>query len=113
MTTKMISEETLQPQEQEETRITPRDLRRVFWRSFQMEFSWNYERQMNLAFVYAQLLQQLGARVMVYGECGQLPGETPLDEPISLSPPLSRVSLTAYSRKASSATSTRPGALRR
>ena len=53
MTTKTISEETLQPQEQEETRITPRDLRRVFWRSFQMEFSWNYERQMNLAFVYA------------------------------------------------------------
>ncbi|MDU2776196.1 MAG: PTS system mannose/fructose/sorbose family transporter subunit IID, partial [Klebsiella grimontii] len=53
MTTKMISEETLRPQEQEETRITPRDLRRVFWRSFQMEFSWNYERQMNLAFVYA------------------------------------------------------------
>ncbi|STV34859.1 PTS system protein [Klebsiella pneumoniae] len=53
MTTKMISEETLQPQAQEETRITPRDLRRVFWRSFQMEFSWNYERQMNLAFVYA------------------------------------------------------------
>lgn len=51
MTTKMISEETLQPQAQEETRITPRDLRRVFWRSFQMEFSWNYERQMNLAFV--------------------------------------------------------------
>lgn len=53
MTTKMISEETLQPQAQEEARITPRDLRRVFWRSFQMEFSWNYERQMNLAFVYA------------------------------------------------------------
>ncbi|HBW0856139.1 PTS system mannose/fructose/sorbose family transporter subunit IID [Klebsiella variicola] len=53
MTTKTISEETLQPQEQEETQITPRDLRRVFWRSFQMEFSWNYERQMNLAFVYA------------------------------------------------------------
>ncbi|MCS5932025.1 PTS system mannose/fructose/sorbose family transporter subunit IID [Klebsiella pneumoniae subsp. pneumoniae] len=54
MTTKMISEETLQPQAQEETRITPRAIyRRVFWRSFQMEFSWNYERQMNLAFVYA------------------------------------------------------------
>ena len=53
MTTKMISEETLQLQAQEEARITPRDLRRVFWRSFQMEFSWNYERQMNLAFVYA------------------------------------------------------------
>ena len=33
---------------------------------------------------HAQLLQQLGAVVMVYGECGQPPGETPLDEPISL-----------------------------
>ncbi|QDK19873.1 PTS system mannose/fructose/sorbose family transporter subunit IID [Leclercia adecarboxylata] len=51
MTTK-ISEETL-PQVQDENVINARDLRRVFWRSFQMEFSWNYERQMNLAFVYA------------------------------------------------------------
>ncbi len=51
MTTKMISEETL-PDVQDEKAITTRDLRRVFWRSFQMEFSWNYERQMNLAFVY-------------------------------------------------------------
>ncbi|GAL60246.1 mannose-specific phosphotransferase system enzyme IID component [Pseudescherichia vulneris NBRC 102420] len=51
MTTKMISEETL-PDVQDEKVITARDLRRVFWRSFQMEFSWNYERQMNLAFVY-------------------------------------------------------------
>ncbi|ARJ44192.1 PTS mannose transporter subunit IID [Pantoea alhagi] len=40
---------------QAEPQITPRDLRRVFWRSFQMEFSWNYERQMNLAFVYAMM----------------------------------------------------------
>ncbi|URQ62501.1 PTS system mannose/fructose/sorbose family transporter subunit IID [Pantoea alhagi] len=40
---------------QTEPQITPRDLRRVFWRSFQMEFSWNYERQMNLAFVYAMM----------------------------------------------------------
>ncbi len=52
MTTKMISEETL-PETQNENAINARDLRRVFWRSFQMEFSWNYERQMNLAFVYA------------------------------------------------------------
>ncbi|AUY38086.1 MULTISPECIES: PTS system mannose/fructose/sorbose family transporter subunit IID [Leclercia] len=52
MTTKMISEETL-PETQDENAINARDLRRVFWRSFQMEFSWNYERQMNLAFVYA------------------------------------------------------------
>jgi len=48
----MISEETL-PETQNENAINARDLRRVFWRSFQMEFSWNYERQMNLAFVYA------------------------------------------------------------
>jgi len=48
----MISEET-QPETQDENAINARDLRRVFWRSFQMEFSWNYERQMNLAFVYA------------------------------------------------------------
>ena len=27
----------------------------VFWRSFQMEFSWNYERQMNLAYCYAMI----------------------------------------------------------
>ncbi|POU74862.1 PTS mannose transporter subunit IID [Leclercia sp. LSNIH6] len=51
MTTK-ISEETL-PETQDENAINACDLRRVFWRSFQMEFSWNYERQMNLAFVYA------------------------------------------------------------
>ena len=47
--TKMISDSEKAPA----PTITPRDLRRVFWRSFQMEFSWNYERQMNLAFVYA------------------------------------------------------------
>lgn len=50
MTTKMISDDDAQTAE---SVITARDLRRVFWRSFQMEFSWNYERQMNLAFVYA------------------------------------------------------------
>lgn len=33
--------------------ITQKDLNRIFWRSFQMEFSWNYERQMNLAYAYA------------------------------------------------------------
>lgn len=35
--------------------ITQKDLNRIFWRSFQMEFSWNYERQMNLAYAYALL----------------------------------------------------------
>ncbi|MGM0125545.1 PTS system mannose/fructose/sorbose-specific IID component [Enterococcus sp. AZ194] len=36
-------------------KITKKELSSVFWRSFQMEFSWNYERQMNLAYVYAMI----------------------------------------------------------
>ncbi|KAF1299646.1 PTS mannose transporter subunit IID [Enterococcus sp. JM4C] len=36
-------------------KITKKELNSVFWRSFQMEFSWNYERQMNLAYVYAMI----------------------------------------------------------
>jgi len=39
----------------EKSEITKKELNRVFWRSFQMEFSWNYERQMNLAYVYAMI----------------------------------------------------------
>lgn len=35
--------------------ITKRDLRSVFWRSFLMEFSWNYERQMNLAYAFTMI----------------------------------------------------------
>lgn len=33
--------------------ITKKDLNKVFWRSFGMEWSWNYERQMNVAFAHA------------------------------------------------------------
>ncbi len=32
-----------------------KNLIKSFWRSFQMEFSWNYERQMNMAYVYAMI----------------------------------------------------------
>lgn len=38
-----------------ELKITKKDLNKVFWRSFQMEFSWNYERQMNMAYAYAMI----------------------------------------------------------
>ncbi len=38
-----------------ENLITKKDLNKVFWRSFQMEFSWNYERQMNMAYAYAMI----------------------------------------------------------
>lgn len=46
MTMKMISEDDRQ-QVDTAGEVTARDLRRVFWRSFMMEFSRNYERQMN------------------------------------------------------------------
>ncbi|MBO0481385.1 PTS system mannose/fructose/sorbose family transporter subunit IID [Candidatus Enterococcus courvalinii] len=41
--------------ENNELKITKKELSKVFWRSFQMEFSWNYERQMNLAYCYAMI----------------------------------------------------------
>ncbi|MBS0970964.1 MULTISPECIES: PTS system mannose/fructose/sorbose family transporter subunit IID [Yersiniaceae] len=53
MTMKMISEEQAVETVEPHQALSAKELRRVFWRSFQMEFSWNYERQMNLAFVYA------------------------------------------------------------
>lgn len=55
MTTKTSNEEELDVQVEESPEISKKDLNRLFWRSFQMEFSWNYERQMNLAFVYAMI----------------------------------------------------------
>lgn len=33
--------------------LTKKDLMRTFWRSFTAEWSWNYERQMNLGYSYA------------------------------------------------------------
>lgn len=48
---------------------------------------------------HARLLQQLGASVMVYGECGQLPAEAPLDAPLSQSPALGEIDITKYAHK--------------
>lgn len=50
---------------------------------------------------HAALLKALGANVMVYGECGKMPGSNPLDEPLSLSPVLSCVNIDDYARKVS------------
>ncbi|WP_338568383.1 myo-inosose-2 dehydratase [Erwinia billingiae] len=50
---------------------------------------------------HAALLKALGANVMVYGECGKMPGNNPLDEPLSLSPVLSCVNIDDYARKVS------------
>lgn len=33
--------------------LTKKDLRKTFWRSFTMEWAWNYERQMNLGYAYS------------------------------------------------------------
>lgn len=38
-----------------DTKITKKDLMKVFWRSFTMEWTWNYERQANLGYGYAMI----------------------------------------------------------
>ncbi|RMC40659.1 MULTISPECIES: PTS system mannose/fructose/sorbose family transporter subunit IID [unclassified Lactobacillus] len=35
--------------------LTKKDLMKTFWRSFTMEWAWNYERQMNLGYSYAMV----------------------------------------------------------
>lgn len=35
--------------------ITKKDLMKVFWRSFSMEWSWNYERQANMSYAYGMI----------------------------------------------------------
>ena len=35
--------------------ITKKDLRKIFWRSLPMEFSWNYERQMHYKEIWNSL----------------------------------------------------------
>ncbi|MDN6639225.1 MAG: PTS system mannose/fructose/sorbose family transporter subunit IID [Tetragenococcus sp.] len=44
-----------------EKTVTSKDLRQIVWRSLPMEFGWNYERQMHLAFAYmmAPLMKKL------------------------------------------------------
>lgn len=51
---KTSNQQTVSPDEQDQVAYQ-KELNQVFWRSFQMEFSWNYERQMNLAYTYAMI----------------------------------------------------------
>lgn len=53
--TMKTSNESAANQKDESTEISKKDLNRLFWRSFQMEFSWNYERQASLGYVYAMI----------------------------------------------------------
>ena len=45
------------------------------------------------------LLEGCGCQVLVYGECGKMPGDSPLDLPLSQSPSLKSIDLPAYARK--------------
>jgi fructoselysine/glucoselysine PTS system EIID component len=55
MTTMKNSDQEKVLEDLEQIKISNKDLNRIFWRSFQMEFSWNYERQMNMAYAYAMI----------------------------------------------------------
>lgn len=57
------------------------------------------EQELQNVAAHARLLSGLGCRVMVYGECGGMPGETPLDIGISHSPKLSDIDFDAYARR--------------
>ncbi|MRT24972.1 myo-inosose-2 dehydratase [Enterobacteriaceae bacterium RIT697] len=48
---------------------------------------------------HAHLLKQLGASVLVYGECGRLLAEGPLDAPLSQTPTLNSLDLIEYANK--------------
>lgn len=55
MTMKISDHECERTAEKSENTLNKKDLRQLFWRSFQSEFSWNYERQMNMAYTYAMI----------------------------------------------------------
>lgn len=59
----------------------------------------SFEDELAAVHDHAMLLKSLGAKVMVYGECGAMPGLTPLDEPLSKSPPLGHIELPQYAEK--------------
>ena len=48
---------------------------------------------------HVRLLEGCGCHVLVYGECGKMPGDSPLDLPLSQSPGLKSIDLPAYARK--------------
>jgi inosose dehydratase len=48
---------------------------------------------------HAELLVKLGTSVMVYGEVGGMPGEAPLDAPLSHSPSLSGINGSEYAER--------------
>ncbi len=61
MTTSDIEKATPKPTNEEHETVTHKDLMQIFWRSFTLEASWNFERQqhMGYAFAMAPLLNKL------------------------------------------------------
>jgi inosose dehydratase len=48
---------------------------------------------------HLRLLEECGSQVLVYGECGKMPGASPLDQPLSQTPGLKSIDLPAYCEK--------------
>lgn len=57
------------------------------------------EAELEVVAEHAELLAACGASVMVYGECGRMPGTAPLDEPLSHTPRLLDADWQAYGER--------------
>lgn len=57
------------------------------------------EAELDAVANHAELLAACGARVMVYGECGHMPGAAPLDEPLSRTPVLGEADWQGYGER--------------
>jgi inosose dehydratase len=57
------------------------------------------EAEWKAAADHVELLEECGCAVLVYGECGLMPGDSPWDEPLSRKTMLSSIDLGAYAEK--------------
>jgi inosose dehydratase len=57
------------------------------------------EEEWKAAADHIRLLKGCGTQILVYGECGEKPGDSRLDAPMSQSPDLKSIDLPAYAKK--------------
>jgi inosose dehydratase len=57
------------------------------------------EEEWRAARTHVQLLRDMGCEVLVYGECGRMPGDAPLDQPLSRSPKLGPEEMSDYAAR--------------
>jgi inosose dehydratase len=57
------------------------------------------EAEWKAATDHVQLLESCGCRVLVYGECGMMQGDSPWDEPLSRGTKLNSIDLAAYAER--------------